>query len=117
MNKEARMSERPHNIADLYLAPVALAIDTRLTEMAALDEEHLAVRVGLASDEADWTVELRRNALLRAVGQRIELHGWTLTWDDRGVRISHGEHSVVLGAPANFRQYVEGAGADSASWT
>lgn len=101
------MTELPHDFADLYLAPVALAVDGRISALGTLDDEKLAVRVGLASDEPDWTVELRKDALLRTVGQLIELHGWEMAWDERGIRLSHGKHAVVLGVPGNFARYVE----------
>jgi hypothetical protein len=103
------MTELPHDIADLYLAPVTLHVNARITELGTLTDEKLALQVGLESDEPDWSVELRKEALLRAVGHLIDLHAWSLSWDDRGIRLSHGHHSVVLGVPASFRRYVEGA--------
>jgi hypothetical protein len=103
------MTERPHDIADLYLAPVVLNLDANIDELAALSDADLAFRVALVSDEPDWTGELRRDAILRAVEHLVEMHGWTLAWDDRGIRASHGRHSLVLGVPASFHRYVVGA--------
>jgi hypothetical protein len=103
------MTKLPHDVADLYLAPVALAVDTRITELSCLTDEKLALRVGLESDEPDWSIDLRKDALLRTVGHLIDLHGWSLSWDDRGIRLSHGKHSLILGEPANFSRYVERA--------
>lgn len=31
------------------------------------------------------------------------MHGWTAAWHDRGLRLSHDEHELVLGIPANLR--------------
>jgi hypothetical protein len=103
------MTELPHDIADLYLAPVALQVDARIAQLGTLTDEKLALQVGIASDEPDWSVELRKEALLCTVGHLSDLHAWALSWDDRGVRLSHGRHAVVLGVPANFRRYVEGS--------
>jgi hypothetical protein len=101
------MTELPHDFADLYLAPVALKVDARIMQLAALDDDKLALHIAIESDEPDWTTELRRDALLRTVGNLIDLHGWELSWDARGVRLAHDEHSVVLGVPANVVRYVE----------
>jgi hypothetical protein len=101
------MVEHPHDISDLHLAPVALEVDAQIAELSTLSDEELAVRVGVESDLPDWSVDVRRDALLRTVGHLIDLHGWLLSWDDRGVRLSHGNHSLVLGVPANFTRFVE----------
>ena len=85
------MSELPHDIADLYLAPVVLEVDARITELATLTDEKLAVQVAIESDEPDWSVDLRKVALLRTVGHLIDLHGWQMSWDDRGIRLAHGK--------------------------
>ena len=103
------MTERPHDIPDLYLAPVALAVEARVTELGVLDDEELALRVGLASDKPDWSADLRRDALLNTISHLIEMHGWSVSWDARGVRLSHGSHSLVLGVPSNLQRYVDGA--------
>lgn len=103
------MAERPHDVADLYLAPVALAVNARVTELSTLTDEELALQVGSASDEGDWSAALRADALLRTVGYLIDLHGWSLSWDDRGIRLSHDLHSLVLGSPPNFARYIQRA--------
>ena len=103
------MSELPHDIADLYLAPVALGLDARIAEMGALTDEKLRVQVAIESDEPDWSADMRKDALLRAVSHLVDLHGWSLSLDERGIRLAHGKHSFVLGAPANFGRYLEGA--------
>jgi hypothetical protein len=102
------MTTIPHDLPDLYLAPLTLAIDERIDELARLDIKELSMRVALDSDKPDWTQPMRESGLLLAVRRLIDCHGWSLTWDPRGVRLSHRTHSVVLGVPATFQQYVSG---------
>ena len=101
------MTTLPHDVSDLFLSPVALAVDARIEELGAMTASDLAFAVAARSDLSDWTPELRDTGLLRAVEHLIELHGWNLAWDPRGLRLSHGQHSFVLGVPANFRAYRE----------
>jgi hypothetical protein len=98
----------PHDIVDLYLAPVALQIEARLCELAELDRDRLALKIATESDEPDWSPEVRTVGVLRTIGHLTDLHGWSLSWDARGVRVSHGKHALVLGVPANVRRYVVG---------
>lgn len=103
------MSLRPHDISDLFLAPVMLELDQRIDELSRIDPKALGDEIALESDLADWTRDLREAALLRAVGHLVETHGWVLSWDPRGVRLSHAGRHVVLGIPDSFRAYVSGA--------
>jgi hypothetical protein len=103
------MTTLPHDLQDLYLAPVALAIDARIAELGRLDDHALALAIALESDVADWTRELREEAVLRTVSHVTDLHGWTVGWDPRGIRLAHEGHSFVLGVPANVVAYVEGS--------
>ena len=100
------MAELPQNIADLHLAPVALKVDRRLADLAALTDEELAHRVALESDEPDWSPALRKDALLRSVGHLIDLQGWLLSWDARGIRLSNQKNSLVLGVPPNCLRFI-----------
>ena len=100
------MTELPHDVADLYLAPVVLQVDARLAELAALDDDKLAVRIATASDSPDWSQDLRIEGVLRTAGHLIDRHGWSLDWDERGIRLAHGARAVVLGVPANVQRYV-----------
>jgi hypothetical protein len=86
-----------------------LQIDARIADLAALGDEKLALQVAMETDSADWSRDLREDALLRAVSHLVELHGSVLTWDDRGIRLMHGRHSLVLGVPAAFARYIDGA--------
>jgi len=101
------MATRPHDIADLYLAPVALAVDARIEELGRLDKEALVYEVGLESDTPDFTRAMREDALIRTVTHLIDLHAWEFSWDPRGLRLTHDEHTFVLGIPAVFAGYLE----------
>jgi hypothetical protein len=101
------MATRPHDVADLYLAPVALAVDGRIEELGRLDKERLAYEVALESDSPDFTRAMREDALIRTVTHVIDLHDWELSWDPRGLRVTHDTHTFVLGVPAVFTEYLE----------
>ena len=102
------MATRPHDITDLYLAPVALAVDARIEELGHLDMERLAYEVALESDSPDFTRAMREEALLRTVTHLIDTHDWEFSWDPRGLRLTHDAHTLVLGIPAGFRAYIDG---------
>lgn len=102
------MRNLPHDVSDLYLAPVVLAIDAKLDDLATLEAHTLAQRVAIESNLPDWSRENRERALLESILHFIDSRGWTVSWDPRGLRLSHAEHSVVLGVPANMAQYLAG---------
>lgn len=99
----------PHDVTDLYLAPVALNLDARIQELATLSLSELAQRVAIESDTPDYDEPLRSAALLRTVTHLIDLHDWRVSWDQRGVRLTNGDHSLILGAPVKFEEYRDGA--------
>ena len=103
------MPARPHDISDLYLAPVALEIDARIEELGRLDKEQLAYEVALESDSPDFTQQMREQALIRTVTHLIETHNWEFSWDPRGLRLTHHAHTFVLGIPAVFVEYLQGS--------
>jgi hypothetical protein len=100
------MATRPHDITDLYLAPVVLAVDGRITELGRLDLDGLAYEVALESDSPDFTRAMREEALIRTVVHMTDTHSWEFSWDERGLRLTHGAHTFVLGIPAVFRDYL-----------
>jgi hypothetical protein len=100
------MADRPHDVADLYLAPVLLAVDSRIEELGKLDKDRLTYEVALESDEPDLTRQLREEGLIRAITHFIDTHHWTFSWDPRGLRVTHEAHTFVLGVPAVFREYL-----------
>ena len=108
------MTTRPHDISDLHLAPVVLAVDARIDQLGQLDLEQLSLRVALVSNIPDWARDQRDAGLLEAVQQLIDCHGWTLGWDPRGLRMTHGKNSLVLGLPAIFTEYLSGASSTAA---
>jgi hypothetical protein len=103
------MATRPHDITDLYLAPVALAVDARIEELGRLDEERLTYEVALESDTPDYTRSMREDALIRTITHLIDCHDWGFSWDPRGLRLTHDEHTFVLGVPAVLIDYLEGS--------
>ena len=103
------MTTRPHDVTDLYLSPVVLAVDARIEELGQLSEDQLTYEVALASGAPDFTRQMREDALIRAITHLMEPHGWALSWDPRGLRLSHDEHTVVLGIPAVFAEYLAGS--------
>jgi hypothetical protein len=104
---EVLMATRPHDISDLYLAPVALAVDARIDELGHLDKDRLVYDVALESDSPDFTRHLREEALIRTITHLIDTHDWQFSWDPRGLRLTHETHTFVLGIPANLLEYLE----------
>ena len=102
------MTMAPHDIIDLHLAPVLLALDARLEELGELDLDSLSYRVALESNKADYDVDMRAAGLLESVRHFIDCHGWDLSWHPRGVRVAHGNHHVVLGVPDVVAEFVAG---------
>jgi hypothetical protein len=98
----------PHDVSDLYLAPVVLSIDAKLDDLATLDPRALAQRVAVESNLPDWNREDRERALLESILHFVDSRGWTTAWDPRGLRLSHADHSLVLGMPTNLAQYLAG---------
>ena len=101
------MAGMPHDITDLYLAPVVLTVDARIEELGRLDKDGLVYEVALESDSPDFTRAMREEALLRTVTHLIDTHDWEFSWDPRGLRLTHDAHTFVLGIPAMFREYME----------
>ncbi|WP_243059380.1 hypothetical protein [Nocardioides sp. SR21] len=101
---------RPTDITDLYLAPVALRIDRQLAELDHLTEEGIHVWIALTTDHEATTLDERRILALRALAHEVDTHHWDLQHDPRGVRLSHGDNSLVLGIPESLRSYLSGSG-------
>jgi hypothetical protein len=109
------MAGRPHDIADLYLSPVVLAVDGRIEELGHLSKDQLEYEVALESDVPDFTRPMREEALIRTVTHLVDRHGWEFSWDPRGLRLSHDAHTLVLGIPAVLVEYLEGSPEATAS--
>ena len=100
------MADRPHDVTDLYLAPVLLEVDAKIEKLGKLDKDELAYEVVLESNSLDVTRQMREEALIRAITHLIEMHHWEVGWDPRGLRMTHDEHTFVLGIPAVFHDYL-----------
>ncbi len=98
----------PHDVTDLRLAPVALRVDERLDELGTLPPDQLAYRIALETDKDPRTEDQRGRDLVAAATHMIDLAGWTAEWDPRGVRLRHGEHTLVLGVTERLQAYVRG---------
>jgi len=106
------MTTRPHDVTDLYLSPVLLEVDRRLADLAGQTARQLELFSALSTDrEARDSVE-RKALLLDSLTHLVDLHGWSVAWDARGLRVSHGNHAVVLGVPDSVREYLASAPSD-----
>lgn len=100
------MTARPHDLSDLYLSPVALELDHRLGEMEGLSEDEIEFRVALETDRQPRERAERPALVLLSLTHGFETHDWEVEWVSRGLRISHGEHALVLGVPDGVRSYL-----------
>jgi hypothetical protein len=99
------MADRPHDVTDLYLAPVLLAVDARIEELGKLDRDRLVYEVALEADSPEFTRQMREEGLIRTITHLIDTHHWKFSWDPRGLRMTHEEHTFVLGVPAVFLDF------------
>lgn len=98
----------PHDLTDLYLAPVLLAIEARIEQLSALTPEELSLEIALTSNTPDWTRTWREQALTAAVGHLIDLHGWDVTVDARGLRLAHRRRTLMIALPPQLEAYLAG---------
>ncbi len=96
----------PHDITDLYLAPVALGIDGEIQRLDQLSESKLLLHVVLVTDREPRSLAERRSYFIDAVTRYHDMHGWVLSYDPRGLRLTHGEHTIVLGLPPNVSAFL-----------
>ena len=101
---------KPHDATDLLLAPVALALDARIEELGRLDAAKLAEVVILETNAITRSRAEAAQALVDAITYLIDTHGWAVSWDERGVRLAHSGHEIVLGVPAGLTAYVDTCG-------
>jgi len=99
------MADRPHDVTDLYLAPVLLAVDARIEDLGKLDKDGLAYEVALEADSPEIDRRMREEGLIRTITHLIDTHHWKFSWDPRGLRMTHEEHTFVLGVPAVFLDF------------
>src|SRR5436309_5945339 len=96
---EDDMASLPHDLPDVLLAPMVLRVDARLAELGELDAETLRRRIASDTNNGAWSREHREQGVLESLEYLQDMHGWQLSMDPRGVRVSHGVHSLVLGVP------------------
>jgi len=101
------MTTRPHDIADLYLAPLALHLDASLERLSGKSPEELDLEVAMVTNREPKGAADRREALLDTVTHLVDMQGWTASWHVRGLHLAHDEHSMVLGIPASLRTYLQ----------
>ncbi len=102
------MINLPHDAADLMLAPVVLGLNANLERLGKLSIHELATEVALVSNVPDWTRGLREQGLIRAISDGVECHGWDLSFEQRGLCVSHDRREIVLGLPAQCAAYLAG---------
>jgi len=97
----------PKDLPDPQLGPLVLTVDRRLDELDLLDLRELRLRVALQAPSPDRSRASRRQALLMMVCHQLDSRAWTMSWNDRGIRILHDHHHVTLGVAKTFVSYIE----------
>ena len=97
----------PHDITDLYLAPVVLKIDAELELLRGKTHDDLLMYIALTTNREPRDLDERRKYLLEAVSRFTDMHGWVATWHPRGLRLEHDDHQIVLGVPAAVHSYLQ----------
>ena len=98
----------PHDLTDLYLAPVVLAIEACMERLGRLAPDELALEIALSSNAPDWTRSWREQALTSAIEHLIDVHGWSLTVESRSLRLAHRRRVVLMALPPTLEAYLAG---------
>ena len=101
------MTDRPRNVTDLYLAPVALQLDQRLAELSTMSPAQVRDFIAVRTEHTPFTPDERRTWLLSAITDTLDLHGWSASWCSRGLRLTHGPNALVLGLHPTLSGYLE----------
>lgn len=101
------MTTRPHDLTDLYLAPVALELDRRLERLTGKSIDEIVIWIALDTDRQASSPEERPVLAIRALQYLLDMHGWEMHLDHRGVRLSHDDHTLVLGIPDSLKAYLD----------
>lgn len=101
------MTTKPHDVSDLFLAPVALELDRRLQRLSGRSAHELDLEIAVSTDQ-EPSAGSRDSLLLEALTHLLPLHGWEVSWDHRGLRLQHSGHELVLGVPGSVRAYLTG---------
>jgi hypothetical protein len=108
----------PNDLPDLYLAPVLLEVEARVDRLSTLAPDDLSVEIALTSDAPDWSRAWREQALATALQHLLDLHGWTLSVDGRGVRLEHRRRTVTIALPPQLEEFLagpQGAGTETSA--
>lgn len=101
---------RPHSVADLALAPVAINIERNIAELRSSDDLEFALALEL-NDDSSWYHDRVQRAwrIARAVTRGVELHGWQAcpAPDMQGLLLEHGEYQVTLMFGKKLDRYIE----------
>jgi hypothetical protein len=99
----------PHDVADLQLAPVALALNEELGMLSPLGgaelERHILIAANRSTGDLAERAE-RERLLVHVVTRAVDLHGWEVSCDPRGLRMTHGGHTLVLGLSRAMHQFL-----------
>lgn len=101
------MTTRPHDMSDLYLAPVVLELNHRLGEFEGLSHDEIELRVALETDREPRDRTDRADLVLLSLTHLLNTHGWIIDWVPRGLQIRHRDHQLVLGVPQSLRNYLD----------
>ena len=96
----------PRDLADLELAPIALQVDRRLEQLGQLSNRELVLEIAAGTDH-DPVPGRCASLLLELLVRDLHLHAWSLTWCDRGLRLSHDRRELVLGLSPGLRDFIE----------
>jgi len=101
---------RPHDVADLALAPVLVNIERNLAQLRESDDLEFSLALDLNDDGRRYTTAGERSGRVQAYATReVDLHGWTVTPtpDLQGLAVSHGEYTVSIMLGKQVANYVE----------
>ncbi len=101
------MTTRPHDVSDLFLAPVVLELNHRLDEFEGLSHDEIELLVALETNQQPRDHGDRADLVLRSLTHLMDTHNWTVDWAPRGLRVSHDDHHLVLGIPGSLRSYLD----------
>lgn len=101
------MTLAPRDLTDLRLAPVALAVDAQLQSFADLDRDAIHHRIAVESNSDAVTRDRRERDVVQSATYLLDLGGWAASLDPRGIRLTHDQHTFVLGMPRNLVDYVD----------
>lgn len=101
------MTTRPHDVSDLYLAPVVLELDHRLHEFEGMSQHEIELNVALATNQEPRDPADRADLVLLALTHLLDTHKWTVDWAPRGLQVGHKDHQLVLGIPDSLRTYFD----------